>query len=93
MNHATEFRWSWCDGMRWNYSLTGQPKKSARKSTDTGGSGEAGTNLQARDLLMARLKGAAGSTTPENEDEGGPADAKNPEDGKEHEAAGADGGA
>ena len=79
--------------MRWNYSLTGQPKKSARKSTDTGGSGEAGTNLQARDLLMARLKGAAGSTTTENQEEGDPAHANAHEDGNEHEAAAADGGA
>ena len=91
MNHATEFRWSWCDGMRWNYSLTGQPKKKPRTSTDTGGSGEGGTAADARAALIARLKGAAGSTTTENQEEGDPADANDHEDGNEHEAAAEEG--
>ena len=91
MNHATEFRWSWCDGMRWNYSLTGQPKKKPRTSTDTGGSGEGGTNADARAELMRRLKGAAESTTKDNKEEGDPADANDHEDGNEHEAAAEEG--
>ena len=91
MNHATEFRWSWCDGMRWNYSLTGQSKKVPRKPTDTGGNGEGGTAAEARAALMNRLRGAAASTTAKGNNEGGPADANDHEDGNEHEAAAEEG--
>ena len=65
--------------------------KKPRTSTDTGGSGEGGTNADARAVLMARLKGAAESTTKDNKEEVDPADANDHEDANEHEAAAEEG--